>query len=243
MLVAGVDAWPPGVFADPLRVEGRAALYSFGFLLRRAAAVRLDVSDSELKVGLRTTVAAGNVVGQVFLSDTLENGAGYSTFLGASAEFEAVLQDVLGPSLLGRFQATAGPLDHGTVCQTSCHECMRDYGNLAYHSILDWRLAVDFARLCLDAAARIDFSPPHWAGVAQHAADRVHAAFPGSSRTTLAGLEAVVAGSRAIVIGHPLWDIRQGMTHPALTAAEAAGRQNGLTVEFRSTFMAIRRPL
>ena len=45
---------------------------------------------------------------------------------------------------------------HGTAgrpwraCQTSCHECMRDYGNLAYHSILDWRLAVDMARLALD---------------------------------------------------------------------------------------------
>lgn len=243
VLVAGVDVWPSGVFADPLRVEGRAALYSFGFLLRRAAAVRLDVSDTELKVGLRTTVAGGNVVGQVFLSDTLENGAGYSTFLGAPAEFEAVLQDVLGPGLLGRFQVMGGPHDHGTVCQTSCHECMRDYGNLAYHSILDWRLAVDVTRLCLDAGAPIDFSPPYWAGVAQYAADRVHGALPGSLRTTLAGLEAVVAGSRAIVIGHPLWDVRQGMTHPALTAAETAGRQSGLAVEFRSTFMAIRRPI
>ncbi|MER9365035.1 DEAD/DEAH box helicase [Mesorhizobium sp. M0518] len=243
VLVAGVEVWPSGVFADPLHVEGRAALYSFGFLLRRAAAVRLDVSDSELKVGLRTTVAAGNVVGQVFLSDTLENGAGYSTFLGAPTEFEAVLNDVLGPGLLGRFQVMANPRDHGTVCQTSCHECMRDYGNLAYHSILDWRLAVDVARLCLDVAAPIDFSPPYWTGVAQYAADRVHAALPGSSRTTLAGLEAVVIASRAIVIGHPLWDVRQGMTHPALTAAEVAGMQNGLTVEFRSTFMAIRRPI
>jgi len=243
VLVAGVNAWPSGVFADPLRVEGRASLYSFGFLLRRAAAVRLDVSDSELKVGLRTTVAAGTVVGQVFLSDTLENGAGYSTFLGAPAEFEAVLQDILGPGLLGRFQVMADPRDHGTVCQTSCHECMRDYGNLAYHSILDWRLAVDVTRLCLNAAAPIDFSPPYWAGVAQQAADRVHTALPGSSRTTLAGLEAVVAASRAIVIGHPLWDVRPGMIHPALAAAEAAGRQNGLTVEFRSTFMAIRRPI
>lgn len=243
VVVAGVDAWPVGVFADPLRVEGRAALYSFGFLLRRAAAVRLDVSDSELKVGLRTTIAAGNIVGQVFLSDTLENGAGYSTFLGAPAEFEALLQDVLGPGLLGRFQVRAGPLDHGTVCQTSCHECMRDYGNLAYHSILDWRLAADVARLCLDVAAPIDFSPPYWLGVAQHAADRVHAALPGSSRTTLAGLEAVVVGSRAIVIGHPLWDVRPVTIHPALAAAQAVGAQNGLTVEFRSTFMAIRRPI
>ena len=243
VLVAGVHAWPAGVFADPLRVEGRAALYSFGFLLRRAAAVRLDVSDGELKVGLRTTVAGGAVVGQVFLSDTLENGAGYSTHLGAPAEFEGLLQDILGSGMLGRFEVAVNPRDHGNVCQTSCHDCMRDYGNLAYHSILDWRLAVDVARLCLDATAPIDFSPHYWTGVASHAADRVQSALPGSARISLGGLEAIVAGSRAIVVGHPLWDVRAATLHPALAAAQAAGAQAGLAVEFRSTFMAIRRPL
>jgi DEAD/DEAH box helicase domain-containing protein len=244
VLVAGVHQWPVGIFANPLDVEGRAALYSFGFLLRRAAAVRLDVSDAELKAGLRTTRdAAGTVIGQVFLSDTLENGAGYSTYLGAPLEFEALLHDMLAPTMLGMFQATARPDDHGVVCQTSCHECMRDYGNLAYHSILDWRLAIDVTRLSLDAAAPIDFTPVHWAGVADHAAARVHAAMPGSTRTTFAGLQAVVAGSRATIIRHPLWDVRTGSVHPAITAAVAVGAQAGLSVVDRSTFMAIRRPV
>ena len=65
VLIAGVHTWPKGVFADPLRVEGRAALYSLGFMVRRVAAVRLDIADSELKVGLRTTCDnAGTVTGQ-----------------------------------------------------------------------------------------------------------------------------------------------------------------------------------
>jgi len=244
VLIAGMRSWPAGLFADPLRVEGRAAWYSFGFLLRRAAAVRLDVSDSELKVGFRTTVdPSQTIIGQVFLSDTLENGAGYSTYLGVPSEFEALLQDILGPGQLGRFQVAAGHRDHGVACQTSCHDCMRDYGNLAYHSILDWRLAVDMARLCLDAAAPIDFSPAHWAGVAQHAADRVHSALPGSIRAAISGLEAVVIGSRAILIVHPLWDVRQATLHPAIAAAQAAAAQAGQSVELRSTFMAIRRPV
>lgn len=244
VLIAGMQVWPAGLFADPLRVEGRAAWYSFGFLLRRAAAVRLDVSDSELKVGFRTTIDAGQtIIGQVFLSDTLENGAGYSTYLGNPTEFEALLQDILGPGLLGRFVVAGGPRDHGVACQTSCHDCMRDYGNLAYHSILDWRLAVDMARLCLNAAAPIDFTPAHWAGVAQQSADRVHSALPGSTRTVIAGLESVLLGNRAIAIVHPLWDVRQGMLHPAIAAAQAAAVQAGQTVEFRSTFMAIRRPV
>ncbi|MCC6383347.1 MAG: helicase, partial [Dehalococcoidia bacterium] len=41
VLILGIRDWPIGVNASPLGVEGRAALYSFGFLLRRAASVML----------------------------------------------------------------------------------------------------------------------------------------------------------------------------------------------------------
>ena len=158
VLIAGISSWPVGVFADPLRVEGRAALYSLGFLLRRSAAVRLDISDSELKVGIRTTVSpAQELIGQIFMSDTLENGAGYSTFLGTPKEFQQLLSDIVGPNVLGRLNQRVFPDDHGAICQTSCHECMRDYSNLAYHSIMDWRIAVDLATIALNPSATIDF--------------------------------------------------------------------------------------
>jgi DEAD/DEAH box helicase domain-containing protein len=83
----------------PLRVEGRAALYSFGFLLRRAAAVRLDIHERELNVGLRVALDPnGQVIGQIFMSDSLENGAGYSSYLGMPAETEDLLRFVVGQS-------------------------------------------------------------------------------------------------------------------------------------------------
>ena len=244
VMIAGVHSWPRGIFANPLTVEGRAALYSLGFMLRRAAAVRLDVADSELKVGLRTTSANGAaVIGQIFLSDTLENGAGYSTLLGDPAEFEALLRALCGPDVLGRLSQRTDPADHGAVCQTSCHDCMRDYSNLAYHSILDWRLALDMARLALDAAAPIDFSPGYWAGIADLAIRSLSEALPGSTRQDFAGLQAVVIGRRAIFAAHPLWDIRAASLHPSLAAAHADAAAAGLNPEFRSTFMLIRRPL
>lgn len=244
VLISAISNWPAGVFADPLGVEGRAALYSYGFLLRRAAAVRLDVSDAELKVGLRTTIdAGGGVVGQIFMSDTLENGAGYSTHLGRPSEFEALLRDICGPNVLGRLNQTAHADDHGSACQTSCHECMRDYSNLAYHSILDWRLGIDLARLALDPAAAIDFSPAQWSNVPALAIQRLQAALPGSAVAAFAGLPSGVLGPRAIIAAHPLWDVRPGLVHPALLAAQAAAAAAGLSSEFRSTFMLIRRPL
>jgi DEAD/DEAH box helicase domain-containing protein len=244
VMIAGVHSWPPGIFADPLRVEGRAALYSLGFMLRRAAAVRLDVSDSELKIGLRTTIdAAGAVIGQIFISDTLENGAGYSTHLGVPTEFEALLQSLCGPDVLGRLSLRTDPTDHGAACQTSCHDCMRDYSNLAYHSILDWRLGLDMARLALNAAAPIDFSPNYWTGVPDLAIQRLHDALPGSALLNLAGLPAVGLGRRAVVAAHPLWDVRPANLHANLAAAQAAAMASELSSDFRSTFMLIRRPL
>ncbi|WP_331712653.1 helicase C-terminal domain-containing protein [Caballeronia udeis] len=244
VLIAGVHAWPAGILADPLRVEGRAALYSFGFMLRRAAAVRLDVSDSELKVGLRTTVdSAGTVLGQIFMSDTLENGAGYSTHLGTPTEFHSLLLDLCSNNFLGRLDLRHQPDDHGLACQTSCHECMRDYSNLAYHSILDWRLAIDLARLALNPAAAIDFTPSYWAGLPSLAIQRLHSAVPGSTVAQFAALPAVLIGTRAVIAAHPLWDVRPGSLHPALAAAQISASTAGFTSEFRSTFMLIRRPL
>ena len=243
VMIAGIHAWPPGIFSDPLRVEGRAALYSLGFMLRRAAAVRLDVADSELKIGLRTSSGNGGVVGQIFLSDTLENGAGYSTLLGEPAEFEALLRSLCGPNVLGRLSLNANSADHGAACQTSCHDCMRDYSNLAYHSILDWRLGLDMARLALDAAAPIDFSPAYWNGIADMAIQRLSTALPGSTIQAFAGLPSVVLGRRVIIAAHPLWDVRPPTLHQRLGAAGAAARATGLTPEFLSTFMLLRRIL
>ena len=244
VLISGINTWPTGIFADPLRVEGRAAFYSYGFLLRRAAAVQLDVSDGELKVGLRTTSdPISGTVGQIFMSDTLENGAGYSTHLGTPSEFQSLLQDICGPNVLGRLNQQAQPDDHGNACQTSCHECMRDYSNLAYHSILDWRLGVDLARLALDPAAPIDFSPSHWATVPALAIQRLQAALPNSTLSQFAGLPGVVLGRQAIIATHPLWDVRAPTLHPMLAAAQAAAAAAGLSSDFRSTFMLIRRPL
>ena len=37
--------------------------------------------------------------------------------------------------------------EHADACDTSCNKCLRDYGNMSYHPLLDWRLAIDMARL------------------------------------------------------------------------------------------------
>ena len=84
MLLASLKIWPLGVLADPLTPTGRAAWYSFAFFLRSSAATLMDVDTLEFNAGFRPTRDPdGRVLGQAFLSDTLQNGAGYCSWLGS----------------------------------------------------------------------------------------------------------------------------------------------------------------
>ncbi len=242
VLVLGIRTWPVGVSAMPLRVEGRAALYSLGFLLRRAAAVRLDIHERELKVGLRVMQDAnGQVIGQIFISDSLENGAGYSSYFGSPTEAESLLRFVVGQTS-NTFYGPLVTAVHSGICQTSCPDCLRDFSNLAYHNILDWRLGLDLARLALDPNAQIDFSVPYWQGIDASAAGPYFAAMPGWQRLTYGGLQAGRRGNQVEIITHALWDTDRNRLGPQLAGAYAQAVAAGCHVTFKSIFEVLRRP-
>jgi hypothetical protein len=214
-------------------------------MLRRAASVLLDVQDHELKAGIRShSDAQGGVIGQVFLSDTLENGAGYSTFLGQPEIAEELLGMISRPG--GFFDPLAAPL-HAQACFSSCPDCLRSYSNLAYHSLLDWRLALDMAALALDPAASITLASPLWTSAADRAAVTLNAARPAQQRLEIAGLPALTDGRTATIVTHPLWLTETGHRGPELTAAwNEAAQVHGLTMtdaSFVSVFKALRRPI
>jgi hypothetical protein len=249
VLVLGIQTWPVGVSAVPLRVEGRASLYSLGFLLRRAAAVRLDIHERELKVGLRVMQdPIGQVVGHIFISDSLENGAGYSSYLGTPVEAESLLRFVVGQtnnSFFGPLVAQTdhqGNPSHGELCRTSCPDCLRDFSNLAYHNILDWRLGLDLARLALDPNAPIDFSVSYWQGMDFAATAPYFAAMPGWQQVTFGGLHAGQRGDQVEIITHPLWNTDQNQFSPQLAAAYAQAVAAGCQVTLKSIFEVLRRP-
>lgn len=249
VMVLGVRNWPNGIRTSPAGDAGlgmRAALYSLGFLARRAAADRLDIHERELRVGLRVfRQLQGSIVGQIFVSDSLENGAGYSSFLGQPPETQALLEYILGQTnpifygfLVSQQHMGPGP----DACMTSCPDCLRDFSNLPYHSILDWRLGLDLARLALDSTAPIDFSPQYWQGIDLVAATQYFAALPGWQQVTFAGLQAGRRGNEAEIITHPLWDSDINGLCPQLAAARAAALAAGCNVRFKSVFDILRRP-
>jgi hypothetical protein len=236
LFVLGLRSVPANLTLSPLRVEGRAALYSFGFLLRRAAAVRLDINELELRVGLRVVRdALGHIVGQVFLSDSLENGAGYCSQFARPGEAERLLRFVTDH--VGSFLGPMVAPSHASQCLTSCPDCLRDYSNLAWHNILDWRLGLDVANLALDENAVVDFTAPHWQ-ILPNATEAYFRAL-GWAPLTLGELPAARSGPLGEVIVHALWSD----SHPQLNQAEREAQGSSINqLQPKTLFEVLRRP-
>ena len=143
--------------------------------------------------------------------------------------------------------------EHEGDCDTSCNSCLRDYRNLPYHGILDWRLALDMARLISDGSAIIDLhtpwgsNPNPWLRLIQGTNPPIPASFQrlgyGSPRHfgTLIGFVHQNTRRRTIrILRHPLWQD----DHPEwITARTAAMTQHpGYEVVAANPFMVLRRP-
>jgi len=118
---------------------------------------------------------------------------------------------------------------------------LRDFSNLAYHNILDWRLGLDLARLALDANAAIDLDVPYWKGVDVAAAGPYFAA-SGWQQVRFAGLMAGRRANQVEIISHPLWNTDRDHICPQLAAAWAEAMAAGYHVTTKSIFEVLRRP-
>lgn len=246
ILTLGIQAVQPGLTLNPSVSEARAAWYSFGFLLRRAAAVTLDVNESELDVGIQPTIDLASPFTQpsarVFMSDSLENGAGYSTYLGDPVRLNNLLQFMLGQPNPSFYNGIA-LAPHELECDSSCHRCLREFGNMPYHPLLDWRLAFDVARLALNANAPIDFSAPYWSAYVQRISNGYFGGM-GLTPINVGGLPAArdPARPRCTILIHPLWDQNQANWRQEIAAAVVAANQQGLSYTLRSVFHIVRFP-
>lgn len=139
----------------------RAAFLSWGYLVRKAISSYLDIDSSELNVGFYIVPATKRA--EVFLVESLENGAGYCNYLSGKKYKDVPEQAIVEPLIEGGEiykQLTANGHEEG--CTSSCYDCIRDYSNQSVHQLLDWRLGLDIARLAKDSRAKIDFSVSYW---------------------------------------------------------------------------------
>jgi hypothetical protein len=250
VLIVSMESWPAGFFADPATVAGRASWYSFAFLLRTCAAALLDVDVQELEAGIRTRELSGIPIGQGFLCDTLENGAGYCRWLAQPDNFGLLLARACDLTEGDVARKWVEP-DHGDRCDTSCNDCLRDFYNMQYHGLLDWRLALDMVRLACDPKAKIDITSD-WGNGVENPWRRLVFGERAPLPKTLhqLGYEPVPGCTlpafsskkrrRLLVAAHPLWN--DSHPHYQRTLSEGLRENPDFDVAMMNLFMAIRRP-
>lgn len=179
--------------------SGLAAMHSFGEALRMGAQAELDIDPAEITVGLQSRRSGELVTSSLYVADTLENGAGYASELGEGARLLRVV------SRIAEELAQTWSAPSHESCDASCPDCLRSYDNRHLHPLLDWRLALDVADLCLGDGLRAE----RWLGLSRPTVDQFVEAYreplPDAEVGEIYGLTYVRSGSRAVVLSHPLW--------------------------------------
>jgi hypothetical protein len=114
--------------------------------------------------------------------------------------------------------------EHSAECVSSCYRCLRDYGNMAYHALLDWRLARDLFALLRGRELNVDTSAQERA--LQHWAAGFGAEMLQSLPAAASVFEHPQFGTYAVIARHPLEAAEQGLIAPRLALAHQLAEPN-----------------
>ncbi len=248
VLLIQINEIPASILQNQGEEYWRAALYSFGFLLRQFVASQLDVSPDEFRVEIRpmATEQEGFYTQQIFIADALANGAGYCRHLGetdpSDKPFRLVqlLKDMTNPD----DDFAKRLISHKDECDSSCYNkgCMRDYSNMAYHPFLDWRLGLDVAQLCLDENYQMDLQKDYWSTLVDPVKKNLEELPPSLEYKDYNGVPVFEdqKQQRAFILHHPLSATGdEAALYIKSTVVEI--RKSGFKEDYINIFNAIRR--
>ena len=240
------EAVPPGLRLDPVASAGlKAAYYSAAFIVKAVAASELDIDPDEFDISnvRQIELPGGEKAGEIIVSDHLLNGAGFTAWV--RDHWYDLLASITNNDVApNTFIGTMTSQSHRSNCDSSCYTCLRNYRNMAYHGLLDWRLGISLLRELQSAGFRCgldgDFSTPDldgWVEQATNLRNSFCASFHAQTHIfgQLPGLE---IGNKRVLVIHPLWDVSRpnGLLAEAIAAC---GQANPLTLD---TFNLLRRP-
>ena len=239
------DTVPAGLLLDPLASAGvKASYYSAAFILRSVAAEMLDIDPDELDISDVRQIELGgdSRAGEIILNDHLANGAGFTAWI--ERNWEDVLAIATGSGVeRNSFIGSLLSEDHGNLCDASGYDCLRNYRNMAFHGLLDWRLGISFLRSLQSSAFNCaldgDYSLPDlrgWADLATRLRDSFCRSFS-ATRHDFGPLPGFEIGRKQVIVIHPLWD----WWRPTGLLAEAQAVCDSGDVHALDTFNLLRR--
>lgn len=231
VLMVEISNLPAGIFpagGNILPLQYRHAFLSLATLLASAVTYREDIEPSELSVGV--SYDGGNIAlgiparYRMYVADTLDNGAGYSSSYSVVEEFESLLTFI--ETHLFKFYLSD---HHSEYCRTSCHKCLRNYANRFDHQGLDWRLAVDLFHLLKDPNYELSVSRAHWDSLIKGRLISLLAGFgqKDCSEAVFDNVRVVLWNSKNVVLYplHPLVDNNSATAFAIRSAIEKDGQR------------------
>lgn len=116
------------------------AWVSFAHLFAVAVSKVMAIRPTEIEVDAYRL--PGGAFG-IYLADALENGSGFA--LEIYRNRFADIMSYITTELSAIFRSAKHER-----CDSSCYDCLRDYGNVAVHGLLDWRLGLELAEILSD---------------------------------------------------------------------------------------------
>ncbi len=194
----------------------KAAYYSGAFILRSVVAEELDIDPEEIDISTVRTITLddGTRAGEIILNDHLENGAGFTAWLSIESNWQRMLETIISTQYdEDSFMEKLLSGEHTDTCDAACYDCLKQYRNMSYHSLLDWRLGMSVLRILADERHRCgidgDFSAPELAGWLDFSG-LVRSAFcnsfPSCVPAEFGPLHGWTISGRTVIIIHPLWN-------------------------------------
>lgn len=205
VITLSIDTVPSFCELEPKNPYHRAAFLSWAFLVRKAICNELDIETKELDVGCR--IAPGSLKLEAYIVEKADNGAGYCNYLNGSTDFE-ISKEVFIRSLLPNGNVYEQILmlnEHDLNCTSSCYDCLRDYYNQPYHSLLNWRIALDLAAMADCKDVLLDFSARHWYGYINNVLLATLEQKLNGTRDMVNGNYLINAGKDVYLVTHPFW--------------------------------------
>lgn len=228
---------PEGVDLQPNRLDARASWLSAAYIFREAAWRVLEAAPEELSAGFTPVLSPLGLSGEIYLTDTLLNGAGYARYFTAS---EARLEELIAAvrERLVEYRVHRGPDD--LPCHGSCYACLQDWSNSRLHPLLDWRLGCDLAGILIGEG----FDATRWDAHAAAAAQSFAGGIPHWNDEELAGRTILRSTQvdRVCVVTHPFEATDEHRRGPGLARVVARAEATGNEVRFLSWFRFLRMP-
>lgn len=235
--------------------SSKGAFYSAAFLLQRTLADDLDVDPEEIEIAAIESYLLpiingidGRCTASIVLSDELPNGSGFIQQLYNN--FDKYLNKCINPQITDIYNHS---IISNQKCLDASYSDLKNYRNMNFHPLLDWRLAVSLLRVLADnkylSGLQIsDFKYPelhNWLGFANQLANKMAVDFNKTIHYKQFGKlhGFCIADTYNVIITHPFWNCTTHQSSENLNILTEAMTQAGLeNLYFIDTFNLHRRP-